>query len=753
MGLFSSKKKTTVGTTAVRVIADADLPNAKKQATTQALFRGGDLLPYMMDALTGGLGFKVERLFEYAATDYVHGLPSGQYLSANAATETTQVILNGLAGAPVTLVYVRFGPLNTLHAGWLAAIAQAGYDPATNILAGLGAPGQPAYLTDLQVVVPPGFLASADPQVVAQWGYSPRAGYVPNQLARVAGLAPVVAFSPLVEDPEATDDYVRLSYVWGAPETEGGSGAVHSATLALPITGYDDAADYVHALYVVDGVPHYWLYQVGSGTYAALDALATTAPVTLGQYFPFVYFRYAKQSTNADPTSADYRTSKKLVKYLGMDYDTVADGINANPDIADVEQAMLMLAVPAVPTHPIEQRYLFDFFAAIQGQAGTTYSVSASPVRAALYGTLGEAPVPRWTTVIQDKRFKLSLSAAGITRTRKAGLLGPIGTHAVRMEPFTTAVPYLDEDSGWSMTQAVPGTRHIYTRQVSSALVDEIVVTDLTLQYHVYGRYAVTADEADAILLIPLDRALTQAYNTAERDTLYARSLHYVFNSRVITKIKWYQTSLFQFIVIVVTIALTIITYGATWQATAAALAAGTLTIQAFLMTVLTGLIEQVVIGAAVKLFVQVAGADLALVAAVVAMAVGGYEALASGSTSTLTTLPYVGNLLQVGTGLASGVSQYLQGRIADLQEGFADLAADTEAATTALQEAAALLEQDTHLSPMTFFGEAPETFFHRTIHSGNIGMMGIDAVSNFVERSLSLPTLPERFGGFSSEP
>lgn len=50
------------------------------------------------------------------------------------------------------------------------------------------------------------------------------------------------------------------------------------------------------------------------------------------------------------------------MKYLGMNYGDLADSINQNPDIDDVEQALFMMGVPADTTNEVEQRYLFDFF-------------------------------------------------------------------------------------------------------------------------------------------------------------------------------------------------------------------------------------------------------------------------------------------------------------------------------------------------------------------------------------------------------
>jgi hypothetical protein len=41
-------------------------------------------------------------------------------------------------------------------------------------------------------------------------------------------------------------------------------------------------------------------------------------------------------------------------------------------------------------------------------------------------------------------------------------------------------------------------------------------------------------------------------------------------------------------------------------------------------------------------------------------------------------------------------------------------------------------------------FGEAPEEYFNRTVHSGNVGILGIKAISDYVDNALKLPELHE---------
>ena len=60
------------------------------------------------------------------------------------------------------------------------------------------------------------------------------------------------------------------------------------------------------------------------------------------------------------------------------------------------------------------------------------------------------------------------------------------------------------------------------------------------------------------------------------------------------------------------------------------------------------------------------------------------------------------------------------------------------------LDEANKLLENSNWMTPLIIFGEKPHDFYQRTVHSGNIGVLGLDAISEFVDVSLQLPKLTD---------
>ena len=58
------------------------------------------------------------------------------------------------------------------------------------------------------------------------------------------------------------------------------------------------------------------------------------------------------------------------------------------------------------------------------------------------------------------------------------------------------------------------------------------------------------------------------------------------------------------------------------------------------------------------------------------------------------------------------------------------------------------LLDNRSMLSPFVIFGEKPDDFYNRTVHSGNIGVVGVDIIHSFVDMSLALPKLHDSIEG-----
>lgn len=734
MGLFSSTYTTTVGTTVARVIADDALPESVKTGVINAIFEKGQVDEHILENLVSGVGIRAGRMYEYGKKHYSYGLPSSTLVNSGEGASGVLALMKTLHGANTTLEYSQFGPLNLLHYGWHTLEHSHGYNPVTNVLGTLSAAkGFTVYLKDMVVVVTEASMAERANGSLDSWGTPPAMG---NNPCRAAGIAPIA--SSFETNSKAAGDYLRISFQW-----KNAAGVVQEGSFNMAVAGYVVKADYFQARYVSATGTGYWIYKQGSGTYPSLDRIFDPSYDGLGSFFPVAYFRYNKTSMAANPASQEYKTSKKLVKYLGIDYASMIASIHENPDIDQVEQAMLMMAVLANTTNPLEQRYLFDFFRTLSLESGAVASYS-NPTGYAIAQQL-EYATPYIGMVIQDARFKTSVSCESMFRGIKVGGIAPLNGYTSGMGSVPVTETAKDSETGAETSWISSRSYHYYRHQVTATLYEEVRVFGLRTTYHIYGQYTAIGDETDAILLIPLDSSITDAYSISDKETLYARSLHYVFNSRVVTKVKWYQQEWFSFVLIVAAVVITIVTYGAAWQSTAAAVVAGTMTTTALATAIAMGVFKYLVFSLAIKLFISVVGVKFAFLVAVVAATYGVYTAIEAGS---IAGAPWAQELLQLSSNLSNAVSDSYTAAIKGLQKEAEAFGLYIEDKTKELTDANTLLNASSVLSPFVVFGESPDEFFNRTTHSGNIGIVGIEAVSSYVGLSLTLPKLTDTLQG-----
>lgn len=747
MGLFSNKKKTIVGAQVQRLIKDEMLPDSIRTGVTKSIFQNGDVPDYVMEELIGSIGLKADRMYEYGKNHYVHGLPSGQFLSANAGRAAAQAVIEGQEGAPVLMQYCNLGPPNYLHLGWMRLISDHGYDTTTNKLANLSAiKGHDVFLYDMVVVVPAASIPTFEPGALDQWGSPPTTGPTPSRKLTNR----LRAASPVIADPAAAGDMVRVTYEWATIDSELVDGApmdvtnIHQESFTIELgTLVDLQADYFHVKYVINDVVKYVLYKIGTGTFPTLDAFLDIQPEVNGTFFPFAYFRFNKSSENSNKNTNEYKTAKKLVKYLGMDYDMVADSINENPDIGDVEQAMLMMGVPASTEDPMERRYLYAFFDNLfAGQAETFRSAQAGQAAVEQSGQVNRTEN---TIVIQDARFKMALSNTGIFKRRLGGVIGPKGSYTSGIRTETHEQQYYDPTTETGAIYTTPVKTHYYRFQVSDHLYDEVEVTGLKMLYYVLGGYTTTADEEDDILLIPIDKSLLSGYSIPDRETLYARSLHMVFTTVQIITVKWYQTGVFQFIMLIVSAIITIFT-GPGGAGLLAGVLAGTVAASTIILQLIVTMLINLAIGFVLQLFVKLVGPEIGMIIAIFAALAGSVELL---SGQGIPGLPLATDLLKMANGLSKAVIQATQEELGDLLEEYKSWEIFKDAEQKKLDAAQReLFGSNSHLSPFVIFGESPNDYYNRTAHSGNIGLIGISAISSYVDTALTLPKLDETMRG-----
>lgn len=725
-----------MGTVVSRVLDDKKIPNSILTGGLLAVTKDQNIPDTVLDELGGSVALRAEQMYLYGKQQYTHGLPSGQFYSAFQGRAEVEAVLSTLHGSPVHVEYSHYQPPNMQHTGWMKLIRDHGYDPATNLLGTLSTvKGWEVYLEDMTLVIPDSLLAKYSLAALEQWGSPATAGYAYSREETTA-LNVLLQHTPITADTSAVTPFIKVDYSW---MVDGVSG-FYRGSFTMSVEEFTDTADHFQAKYLIGGETKYWLYKGGAGTYPTLDNLYSKPAVVNGQFFPFGYFRYNKTSEISNKNTASYKTGKKLVKYLGMSFDAVSEAIDKNPNIADVEQAMLIMAVPANSTNPMELRYLFKFFDALFASNGKQYSTPEALSIAQRFGNGSD--FSRGALVIQDTRFKMALSNDGVTKRHKVGSIGKIGTHSFLLVSRYGVVNYTD-GNGNTGQETITIKTHTYRKQVSNTIYEEIQVASLQMLYFVYGQYITGGEGNSTILMVPIDRSITQTYSLPDKEALYSRAMHYVFNSRVVTEVKWYQSDFFQLFILFVAVVMAFVTMGASLLALSTAVVTG-VGLSAAVYTVVTKLLIGLVMGQLFKIAAKAIGIEAALVIAVIAAIAGGYMEFAD---VNIAGAPWANQLLNLATGLAKASSEVLADMFKDLAQQFSDFAGLSDAAGKELATANKLLENNNYLSPIVIFGEQPNDFYNRTIHSGNVGINAIGAISLYVDTALTLPKLAETLG------
>lgn len=755
MGLFSSKKKVSVSTAVVRVIDDKFIPYTHKTAVLGAIMQDLPISKSLTDGLSESIALKADRMFQYGRDHYYYGLPNHTFVAKGDGQAVVKKAIQTEIGQSVEILYFKYAPINSIHVAWKTLVEKYGYNHRTNEITKISAQvGHKVYLDDLIARYTPETIADADPEALEVWGTPALTGYA--NYRRGQGLYQLNGYlqhTPWVVDKELLTDEVVIKYTWSVWEKKmvGPHQTVEEKhyfdSIRIPITGYEEDDEYYQVMYRYgsDSRLGCWIYLDNSGKHPAVDAIHEPEKTRLGSYFPFVIIRsQGENQTGADyEFKAPYDTTKKLLSYLGLDFKELADAVHNNPGISDVIQAMMWMAVPAKGNSEVECAYLYEYFYKMYFES----PAGPAEVKTPFSDSAGIKRRDGRAIVIQDADFKVTLRYSSIGIRRVSGKVGGKATYKSSSGRENTSEKYQDAESGQIKTRSISHEYISYKKQVNDTFYEEVRVYGLTLLYHVKGKYTTVAKGTSGNLLIPLDKAVTDTLPTIYREELYCRSLHFVTNTYIETSTKWYQSGWFKWVMVIIAVVITVWTWGTASPGVWAAISAGTVTITALAWAALKAIVISLAMRYGAKALAESLGPEWAMAIAIVAMAVGVYGSLGDSTWAT--------NMLSMSTSLMDASSNEFTRLTGLVYDSLGQLQLLADEKMEEIRSAEKLLGVQDLLDPWAFigmepmvkFGEAPQDYYNRTVHAGNIGTMGIDAVSRYHEVALTLPRLTDTLG------
>lgn len=759
MGLFSSKKKYVVNVTVQAIFEDNQIPESAKAGIIKGIVSEGDLTEYMLEEVAASVGIKANVGYAWAKkNNYAPGIPSSHIVSNVSARNAVMGTIAGIEGAPVTRIYYRFGPMNSLHYGWTWLVNTYGYNTQTNEIAALSTQtGATCYLKDMRATYTREsynfILDTYDNGMLEQLGPSPRSGYTPSNPFTYLSATGIGEYAPQpayeVSDT-AVEDYVTITY-----EFKDAAGNIIQRGLTVPISGISDQGDYHQVRYKrANGRDAFFTYLNGSNIYPSIDAIFALDKSSLGTFYPWMYFRFQDKRVDKYDTPEVYASCKGWSKYIGVNYDSMNETIHEDPDVEDVAQVILQLGVNPGDQDPAVIEYLFKHFTVMHQNALDQEQIADNLEEK--FQAFSSSPSQ--IQYIQDNLFAQTLQFSGIHRKRIPGSIGKVGTYTSTYGAVSQdAVNFVSINPQGVQpiaTQALTQPGYVYRYQVMDSMYEELVVYGLRIDYKVHYKKGFGAGAGSKELLVPVDRGVMKSITVSKRERIVCKAMHMLVNTVQVIKTEWYQSGAFKWIMIIVAVVITIFSMGTAWQTIVAAAALGVTTL---VITLVSMLINALIINYAIKLFVKKFGPQIGIIAAVAAMAYGAYSGFGQPANSTWSE-----SLLAIGNGLAkqsmTSIQKQLKDAVGDLEEF--DRWATGEFKSLKEQRDQLGLNPEfmgldamdlVALVPDTVFGEAPQDYYSRTVHSGNIGATSYDLIEYYHYFALQLPQINDVEGTFNN--
>ena len=686
MGLFSSSVTTYAAQTMSLI---EDNPRYLQTTVQQAILSGADIAASLQEALTNNIGLKAKRYYTYGRDTYYYGLPSGTMAGYYVDMGALSAVLETIAGNPV---YVDTANLSTTPDGkyfiqdWLIAHSYNNTE------------GTFVYQNHICSLV--SAVVYADNTVRVGFTYSI---YNPNAPTKTVSSYVDVAAIVYVDDLYVTATYHLLD------------------SNQLPT-----------------GSALYFTYLVSDNTYPDLSPENTAQQEA--PYYPIVPIRYDNQSlTNMDA----YPTAKRLVKKIGLDLDDIITGVESNPDIGSIDYAYIVIGFDIASTDAYTINYMYEYFSFLRMNSQYTkddYDAWEAGLDSAT--TLTTPPVNALT--IADILYKSTMYYNYITSNVVTGVLGVVGTTTKAIN-IKSKKCYTQTVNGNYSNFYVEQSELVLRKQITETTYEELVVTGLHHTNFVANKgkiettlNTVVNDSDHNNFLVPLNSYIfDNVLSMKDRIDLMYDSIHIVINCKETTKLKWYQTGFFQFITLIITIAITV------WFPPAGGITAG-MTATQIATTLLINAAIMVTVTTLLKVAVKVLGinATLAVLVAIVAAAY-------TGQFTGLNNMPWAADFLKVVSTLPSAFNNVMSSMTQDIQEEMAAFQSTAETKMDELQSKQDALEYGSTLDPLGIFTqmdyypsvESVADYYYRRCHIGNPGVLSLDVISDYVDNMLTLNT------------
>ncbi|UAW01152.1 hypothetical protein [Vibrio phage BUCT194] len=719
MGLFSESRTVIASSTQTLI---EDTPDYLKQAIFNAVLAGREIVPDILDAqMYCFANADVEKMYRYARDKYTNGLPEGTKGWAPPNYETIIEVLKKeypnqvAAGRTFRIVTASVGPMN----GFNVAMERFVEDPKFVRWGNIYQPTNPD--RDFGKAF-----------VYNGWGSDGNnQGYEITRTETNYEGHPIFIRAQWVTDPNQMRPFRNFTYSDYHEPINNDENAVYY-TVEYQLINRDGS------IYKDNKFPtgtRFWSYAVASKRYPELNTEDDGgSTITETFYFPVVPLRVNNKDLLAPSEQSKplYKTSKKLLKYIDLDIEELREGVNNNPDIADIDHAYVVFGIDAHTDSQAGMRYLFEYFEDEYTRAKTGETEYLGWRNSSSYSYFHP---PINVIEISDGTYKIQLGFAYITIQQYNGKIGPVNYCDKSM---TLPVTDLQRSRPPGMTTMWYEDHNNYLtlrKQVTENSYRVIKVHGLIHSNNIYGanQNFYTVLRSGNPLVIPLNVAIAQTLPTKDANKLYYESFKIVFNAFEKVKLEWYQTGFFQFVTQVISIAFGAVAGGFNAMATSitTAVSSGVIAVGILIGQII---LKSILASALFSFVADELGLEVAFgIAAVLTI------------SGLFTDMPYAADMAQVGIGLLDASQEYLAEQFAEIQALMAANSAEYNEAMDELIEEYNKLQGSLNLNTVGLFTdvgmmpmESATSYVNRMTGAGIFNTTSID-VSSYVDTALNL--------------
>ena len=412
---------------------------------------------------------------------------------------------------------------------------------------------------------------------------------------------------------------------------------------------------------VVEDEEYPWAYNESTGIFPLLT-LPKEDFLTVSPYFPIIPVRVNEVSQVGEgmPNRDQILRAGNLI---GVDIVQIAESIEAQEEDNNenpVEDAYVMLGVEVTDQSKAGMEYLYEFFN-LQHSLST---VSELDYRYWLE-TPSELGTPPMNTVsIADSNYKMELGWLYSTNDVVEGVIGEVGEFTNEYTLHSGDVPVDGDETTTYSTSSIR-----LRKQITATQYDEVIVVGLVHSNWAVGKELRTTlkdafDDEDVAqaFVIPLRKDLLNVLGTVKQHDLMYISIRLVLNDKYVQKLKWYQTGFFKFVLLAISVVISL-WFPPLGVAAFSAAAAGIALVQVIAMKILLPIVIQAL--------EDLVGEELALLVSVIVSIYAG-----GGTTSA-----YIAGAMQTVSGLMgirfTNAMEEINNELKTVQEDMDDLLAE----------------------------------------------------------------------------